>query len=54
LVDLAPEQVRALDEAMRRIIDLIGADGIDDIPVASNGELKLGGDAQPSQFQRLK
>lgn len=30
LVNLAPEQVHALDEAMKRIIDLIDADGIED------------------------
>jgi len=32
LVNLAPEQVQALGEAMKRLIDLIDADGIEDAP----------------------
>jgi DNA-binding MarR family transcriptional regulator len=44
LVNLAPKQVHSLGEAMKRIIDLIDADGINDGPFGSGSERKAGGD----------
>lgn len=44
LENLAPEQVQALAEAMKRIIDLIAADGIGNVPLGSNREHKAEGD----------
>jgi DNA-binding MarR family transcriptional regulator len=43
LENLAPEQVQALGEAMKRIIDLIGADRINDVPFGSHSEPKVRG-----------
>ncbi len=41
LINLSTEQVQALGKAMNRIILLIGADGIEDVPLGSNSELKF-------------
>ncbi|MFW6147437.1 MAG: MarR family winged helix-turn-helix transcriptional regulator [Thermodesulfobacteriota bacterium] len=38
LENLAPEQVQALGEAMKKIIDLIGDDRIKDLPLGSDSE----------------
>jgi DNA-binding MarR family transcriptional regulator len=41
LENLPPEQVQALGEAMKKIIDLIGADRIDDVPLGANSEPRV-------------
>ena len=41
LENLELEQVQAMDEAMKKVIDLIGADGIDDIHPISDSKHKL-------------
>jgi len=46
LKHLTPEQMQALGEAMKRIIDLIDADGIDEGPLKADSELNVGGAAQ--------
>jgi len=43
LENLAPDQVQALAEAMKRIIDLIGADENSNMHLGSNGKFKTGG-----------
>jgi DNA-binding MarR family transcriptional regulator len=41
LENLDPEQVQSLAEAINKIIDLLGADGIDNVPFVSISEHKL-------------
>ena len=44
LANLAPEQVQALGEAMKKIIDLIGPEIIEHVPLGFDGERKAEGE----------